>query len=74
MTLFGVEPLVPAYGRDYKNDAQVRDALLGGTDFRTAGGQYCSIRDLREMDVQSIQVRYGRGVMGYEQTTVVKLV
>lgn len=73
MSLFGIEPLVPAYGRDYEDHAQVRDALLGGTDFRTAGGQYCSIRDLRGMGLRSIQVRYGRGLMGYEQTTVVEL-
>jgi len=38
--------LVPAYGRDYKNQKSVAADFAGGKDFRDAlTGAYCSIRD-----------------------------
>jgi hypothetical protein len=38
--------LLPAYGRDYKNAKEARNAWKDGKDFIIAQtGQYCSIRD-----------------------------
>lgn len=49
--MFGVFPLVPAYGRDYKTEYEVVQAWLAGVDFKTASGQSCSIRDFDKMPV-----------------------
>lgn len=49
--MFGVFPLVPAYGRDYKTEYEVVQDWQAGKDFRTVSGQYCSIRDFPNMPV-----------------------
>lgn len=50
--------LTPAYGRDYKNQNQVRADWHGGKDFVLAvTGQYCSIRDLKGMPGE-VWIRY----------------
>jgi len=36
---FGVTPLVPAYGRDYATETEVREAWEAEKDFQTPGGQ-----------------------------------
>lgn len=71
--MFGIEPLVPAYGRDYECAAQVKYDLERGVDFTSANGQYCSIRDLRKMGAKTIQVRFNKGIMGYEETCLINL-
>ncbi len=71
--MFGIEPLTPAYGRDYGSVTQVKYALYAGLDFKAANGQYCSIRDLKGMGAKTIQVRYNKGVMGYEDTCLIDL-
>ncbi len=71
--MFGIEPLTPAYGKDYESIAQARYDLFEGKDFKTANGQYCSIRDLRRLGMKTVQVRFHRGLMGYERTGVVNL-
>ncbi len=71
--MFGIEPLTPAYGRDYECAAQVKYDLERGTDFVCANGQYCSIRDLRDLGAETIQVRFKKGVMGYEETCLINL-
>lgn len=53
--MFGIFPLMPAYGRDYKSKAEVIAALKSGDDFKTANGSYCSLRDFPN---QEITVRY----------------
>ncbi len=73
MSMFGIEPLVPAYGRDYKTVEEFKVALLAGTDFQTAFGQYCSIRDLYKMGIQTIRVRWGRNAMGWGETADIDL-
>ena len=56
MSMFGVLPLTGAYRRDYKSKAAIVKDWLAGKDFRTAGGQYCSIRDFPANE--PITVRY----------------
>lgn len=52
--------LTPAYGRDYKNQAEVSAAWEQGKDFVLATtGQYCSKRDLSEMP-GNVFIRYGK--------------
>ena len=55
--MFGVFPLVPAYGRDYKTEYEVVQDWLAGKDFKTVSGQYCSIRDFPDTPVP---VRFNR--------------
>ena len=52
--------LTPAYGRDYKSRAQVVTDLNEGKDFIMNtfygdgyGGGYCSIRDLKDGQIQA---------------------
>lgn len=53
--MFGIMPLTPAYGRDYKSkDAVIKD-WKSGKDFQTSGGRYCSIRDFPN---QEVTIRY----------------
>jgi hypothetical protein len=53
--------VIPAYGRDYKNKAQVLEAWKAGKDFEIMGilkhGRYVNIHD-KPASV-SLQVRYG---------------
>jgi hypothetical protein len=55
--MFGVFPLSPAYGRDYKSAKEVEADFLAGKDFATASGQYCSFRDFPG---QSVEIRYAK--------------
>ena len=58
--------LIPAYGRDYKNKAQVEADLLAGKDFVIADifsgndGRYCNLQDLRAAGDKSVNIRYSR--------------
>ena len=50
--------LTPAYGRDYKSKAEVLAAWQARKDFILATtGQYCSIRDLKDLPNQ-VWIRY----------------
>ena len=55
--------LTPAYGRDYKNKQEVRDAFYGNKDFQVAGigggGQYATHRELKDHGVKKVTIRYG---------------
>jgi uncharacterized protein YhfF len=53
--------LVPTYGRDYKNSAEVREAFLQGRDFKVAAtGQATSLAD-EVFDVGTqVMLRYKR--------------
>jgi len=68
--------LTPAYGKDYKSDREACDAFTSGKDWKIAtvthpyAGRYCSVRDL---DGYFVELRFNRGVMGYEDFTVVRL-
>ena len=53
---FGLFPLTPAYGRDYKSKSAIKEAFQSGVDFQTVSGQYCSIRDFKPGD--RIELRY----------------
>ena len=64
---FGIEPLTPAYGRDYKSIEEVKGDWFGGKDFRTSFGQYCSIRDFGD-DFYPLRFRFDR----LEQTDFIK--
>lgn len=55
--MFDVEPLVPAYGRDYKSIKQVQADFDAGKDFRTASGQHINKDDLKSMFPHLKQIR-----------------
>ena len=54
--MFGIMPLKPAYGRDYKSAKAVKADWDDGKDFQTVGGQYTSKRDWTKGHL--IEVRY----------------
>ena len=58
--LYGVEPLMPAYGRDYTSKAKAQADFDAGMDFQTASGSYTSKSELYETGVRNITLRYGR--------------
>jgi hypothetical protein len=43
---FGLEPLSPAYGRDYKTVEEVQKDFDAGKDFASAAGPYVSKSEL----------------------------
>ena len=52
--------VVPAYGRDYKNKAEVIADLIGKKDFKlTTTGQYIGLDEMIANDF-SVIVRYGK--------------
>lgn len=54
---------LPAYGRDYKNQAQVRADWNAGKDFQDAAtGRYLSKRDVDADPSLHVHVRYSRGL------------
>lgn len=55
--MFGVFPLFPAYGREYKTASEVKTDWRAGKDFQTCTGKYCSIRDFPD---QSVTIRYAQ--------------
>jgi len=58
--MFGVTPLSPAYGRDYKSAKEVKEDFLAGKDFQTPAGQYINIRAFDALDLQTVEIRYAR--------------
>jgi len=55
---FGITPLVPAYGRDYATETEVREAWDADKDFLTASGQLIN-RPQFEPD-SKVPIRYRR--------------
>lgn len=41
--MFGILPLTPAYGRDYRSAKAVKEAFEKNLDFKTASGQYINL-------------------------------
>jgi hypothetical protein len=59
--MFGISPLLPAYGRDYKSQKDVLADWNANKDFLTAGGQYTSKSDLVKFHPgQTITIRYDK--------------
>ncbi|MEM4325931.1 MAG: hypothetical protein QXU40_01370 [Candidatus Pacearchaeota archaeon] len=44
--MFGIFPLSPAYGRDYKSAKEVKEAFEKNVDFKTAFGQYINLTNI----------------------------
>lgn len=57
--MFGLSPIVPAYGRTYNSLKAVQEDFDKNLDFRTPMGQYVNKAQLKE-EMDSIQVRYGK--------------
>jgi hypothetical protein len=60
----------PAYGRDYKSQAKVREAFESGKDFEMLsfeyGGKYCSIRDFAPGVTVNLRYRRHEMVLPYK--------
>jgi len=67
--LFGIEPLMPAYGRDYETPEEAQADFSKNLDFRTPSGPYTNKSDLAKMypDLEKIRVRFN----GLEDTDYV---
>lgn len=60
--MFGVDPIAPAYGRQYKSLKEAQADLDGDKDFRTPNGQYISRKELLQIGMRTINIRYGAGL------------
>jgi len=60
VNMFGLEPLTPAYGRDYTSIAKLKADFDSDMDFVTSSGSYTNRRDLFKFGVRQITVRYGK--------------
>jgi hypothetical protein len=58
--LRGLEPLVPAYGRDYTTIKQAQADLDKKLDFMTPSGKYINIDELAQIGMKTIRIRYSR--------------
>ena len=58
--MFGVAPLTPAYGRDYKSLKTAQADFDADKDFNTAMGQYVNKPQLRNMGLKQIQVHFSK--------------
>jgi len=57
--MFGLEPLTPAYGRDYKSLKAIQTDFDCNKDFKTAGGQYINKPQIVELGITRIRCRFG---------------
>lgn len=60
LDLRGLEPLVPAYGRDYTTIKQAQADLDNKLDFMTPAGKYINIDELAQLGMKTIRIRYNR--------------
>lgn len=61
--------LTPAYGRDYKNKAEVTNAFKEGKDFSgdyQMNFAYCSIRDFKPGDTVLLRYKRNTQVTSYK--------
>jgi len=60
--LFGIEPLVPAYGRDHMTLEEAQADFNKDKDFQTPSGRYTNRSDLAKMypHLERIRVRFNR--------------
>ena len=58
--MFGLVPLMPAYGRDYKELEEAQADFDMNKDFRTPSGPYTNKSDLERMypGMEDIRVRF----------------
>lgn len=58
--MIGVEPLSPAYGRDYRTLREAQAHLDAGKDFVAANGQYIGLQELQRLGLREVRVRFAR--------------
>ena len=58
--MFGISPICPAYGRDYKNLKDLEADFNADKDFITPAGQYINKSQIIQEGMTSIQVRYAK--------------
>jgi len=60
--MFGLVPLMPAYGRDYETLEDAQADFDNNRDFRTPSGPYTNKSDLERLypDMEDIRVRFDR--------------
>ena len=67
--MFGITPLKPGYGRDYRNMKDVEKDFNAGKDFVTASGQLINKEQIKELGLKSVEIRYSKLM----KVTVIKL-
>lgn len=50
--MFGLTPIIPAYGRDYASAKAAQADFDANKDFRAANGRYCSKADIIELGIK----------------------
>lgn len=58
--MYGVAPLTPAYGRDYKSLKAAQADFDADKDFNTAMKQYVNRPQIKELGLKQIQVHFDK--------------
>jgi len=58
MLAIGIEPISPAYGRDYKSKAEVLADFDANKDFVSPSGRYGTKKEFIALGMKTITVRY----------------
>ena len=58
--MFGISPIIPAFGRDYRGLKALEIDFNKGLDFINASGQAINKDNLLCLGLKTIQVRYGK--------------
>ena len=67
--MFGVSPLTPAYGRDYKSLKALESDFNDLKDFKTPDGQAINKTDLLGLKMTTIRVRWAN----IQKTAVIQI-
>ena len=58
--MFGMFPLRPAFGRDYKSKKEIVAALDANKDFECANGSYIGKKELLKLGIKYAEIRYNK--------------
>ena len=58
--MFGISPITPAFGRDYRSKKAVLEDFDADKDFLSARGQPINKSQIKEEGIKDIQVRFGK--------------
>lgn len=58
--MYGITPLTPAYGREYKSKAAVQADIDADRDFLTSDGKPINKEQLARLGLKKVEVRYAQ--------------
>jgi hypothetical protein len=56
--MFGISPITPAFGRDYKSAKALKEDFEANKDFVTASGRYINKEQIKALGLKTVNARY----------------